>query len=359
MDFSLLEFVPDGIVVTDADGRIVFANSTALDLFGWEREEMDGQPVEMLLPARFRGGHRGLRSGYHASARRRPMGMGIDLAALRKDGSEFPAEISLAPFRSGESVWAVAAVRDVTERRRVEAKALLYRQAREEVQARDEFLSIASHELRTPVTALHVQVQMLQRVVERSGASVPETVRGRVTALDRQVRRLSGLVEALLDLSRIRLGRLELNRLPVDVTALATEVAAPYQADPELANGSTVRVIASAPVVGSLDRVRLEQVMGNLLANAVKFGEGRPVEVRVERDGERIRVAVIDHGVGIAPEQFERIFGRFERAAQAQHYPGLGLGLYVAREIVEAHGGRIRAEGAPGAGATFTLELPA
>jgi len=359
MDFSLLEFVPDGIVVTDGDGLIVFANSTALDLFGWDREEMVGQPVEMLLPARYRGNHRGLRSGYHAAPRPRPMGMGTDLAALRKDGSEFPAEISLAPIRSGERLWAVAAVRDVTERRRVEAKALLYRQAREEVAARDEFLSIASHELRTPVTALHVQVQMLQRVVERSGASVPEPVRERVTALDRQVRRLSGLVGALLDLSRIRLGRLELVREPVDVSALAGEVAAPYQADPEMANGSPVRVIAPAPAVGSLDRVRIEQVLGNLLANAVKFGEGMPVEVRVERNGERIRVAVIDHGVGLDADQCERIFSRFERAAPAQHYPGLGLGLYVAREIVEAHGGRIRAEGAPGSGATFTLELPA
>ncbi len=174
MDFSLLEFVPDGIVVADPDGTIVYANAVMVDLFGWERSEMVGQAVEMLLPARFRGGHRGLREGFHRAPRPRPMGLGSDLAALRKDGSEFPAEISLAPIRSSEGSWAIAAVRDVSERRRVEAKALLYRQAREDVRARDEFLSIASHELRTPVTALHVQLQMLQRVVERSGASVPD-----------------------------------------------------------------------------------------------------------------------------------------------------------------------------------------
>jgi two-component system, LuxR family, sensor kinase FixL len=359
MDFSLLEFVPDGIVVTDPDGKIVYANAVMVDLFGWERPEMLGQPVEMLLPARFRGGHRGLREGFQRSPRPRPMGLGSDLAALRKDGSEFPAEISLAPIRSVEGSWAIAAVRDVSERRRIEAKALLYRQAREDVRARDEFLSIASHELRTPVTALHVQLQMLQRVVERSGASVPEPVRERMTALDRQVRRLAGLVEALLDLSRIRLGRLELSREPVDVAALAREVAAPYQADPAMAKGSPVQVIAPEPVVGSLDRVRIEQVLENLLANAVKFGEGKPVEVRVDRDGALLRVTVTDHGVGIQADQRERIFGRFERAAPAQHYPGLGLGLYVSREIVEAHGGRIRAEGAPGRGASFTVELPA
>jgi PAS domain S-box-containing protein len=356
MDFSLLEFVPDGIVVADDQGIIVFANAMAVNLFGWEREELVGQAVEMLLPARHRAAHKGLRRGYHAAPRPRPMGLGVDLAALRKDGSEFPAEISLAPLRSGEATWAVAAVRDVTERRRVEAKALLYRQAREEVRARDEFLSVASHELRTPVTALHVQLQVLQRVVERLGA--PGPVRERVESLDRQVRRLAGLVEALLDLSRIRLGRMELSREPVDVSALAREVAAPYQADLDLAHGSSVTVRATSPVLASLDRVRIEQVLANLLGNAVKFGEGKPVEMRVESVGTGVRIEVVDRGVGIDADQVERIFGRFERAAPAHHYPGLGLGLYVAREIVEAHGGRIHARGEPGTGASFVVEIP-
>ena len=173
MDFSLLEFVPDGIVVADENGTIVYANATAVELFGWERDELVGQAVESLIPARHRSVHLGLRRGYHEAPRPRPMGLGMDLAALRKDGTEFPAEISLSPLRSGGITWAVAAVRDATERRRIEAKALLYRQAKEEVRARDEFLSVASHELRTPVTALHVQLQMLQRVVERTGAPGP------------------------------------------------------------------------------------------------------------------------------------------------------------------------------------------
>jgi PAS domain S-box-containing protein len=356
MDFSLLEFVPDGIVVADDKGTIVFANEMAVDLFGWTREELVGQAVEMLLPARHRGAHRGLRRGYQEAPRRRPMGLGVDLAALRKDGSEFPAEISLSPLRSGGITWAVAAIRDATERKRVEAKAVLYRQAKEEVQARDEFLSVASHELRTPVTALHVQLQMLQRVIDRIGA--PGPVRERVESLDAQVRRLAGLVEALLDLSRIRLGRIELSREPVDVSALAQEVAAPYQADLDLAHGSSVSVLAPAPAVASLDRVRIEQVLANLLGNAVKFGEGKPVEIRVESVGGGVRVEVVDRGVGIDADQVERIFGRFERAAPAHHYPGLGLGLYVAREIVEAHGGRILARGEPGKGASFVVEIP-
>lgn len=356
MDFSLLEFVPDAIVVADDQGAIVYANAMTEQLFGWTRDELVGQAVEVLLPARHRSAHTGLRRGYHVAPRPRPMGLGIDLAALRKDGSEFPAEISLSPLRSGETTWAVAAVRDATERRRIEAKALLYRQAKEEVRARDEFLSVASHELRTPVTALHVQLQMLQRVVERIGA--PGPVKERVESLDRQVRRLASLVEALLDLSRIRLGRMELAREPVDLAALAREVAAPYQADLDLARGSSVRVLAPQPVVASLDRVRVEQVLGNLLGNAVKFGEGKPVEIRVDRAGGTVQVEVVDRGVGIGADQIDRIFGRFERAAPAHHYPGLGLGLYVAREIVEAHGGKIRVQGEPGKGASFLVEFP-
>jgi two-component system sensor kinase FixL len=356
MDFSLLEFVPDGIVVVDPEGTIVWANAVAVELFGWRREELAGQPVEVLMPARFRSTHRGVLKAYHAAPRARPMGLGTELAALRKDGTEFPAEISLAPIRSGEERWAIAAVRDSSERRRIEAKALLYRQAREEVRARDEFLSVASHELRTPVTALGVQLQMLQRVVERSGS--PPAVRDRVESLAMQVRRLGGLVEALLDLSRIRLGRMELSRETVDLVQLAREVATPYQADLDLARGSSVQVVAAGPIEASLDRVRIEQVLANLLANAVKFGEGKPIEIRVERSGQEIHVAVADQGLGIGPDQRERIFERFGRAAPAQHYPGLGLGLYVAREIVEAHGGRIRVEGEPGKGATFHVELP-
>jgi PAS domain S-box-containing protein len=358
MDFSLLEFVPDGIVVSDEAGAIVYVNATAAELFGWDREELVGQAVEVLLPARFRPRHAGLRSGYHAAPRQRPMGIAADLSGLRKDGSEFPAEISLSPLRTEDGVLAVAAVRDVSERRRIEAKALLYRQAQAEVRARDEFLSVASHELRTPVTALQVQIQMLDRVAGRSGG-VPEAVRERIYAIDRQTRRLGRLVEALLDVSRIRLGRLELRREPVDVSALAREVAAPYQESPELARGSKVTVVAPDPVVIQADRVRLEQVLGNLTGNAAKFGEGRPIEILVTRTDEGVRITVADQGVGIEPGQAARLFGRFERAAPAQHYPGLGLGLYVAREIVEAHGGRISVTGAPGKGATFVVELPA
>jgi two-component system sensor kinase FixL len=358
MDFSLLEFVPDAIVIADADGRVVYANGTASDLFGWSRAEMLGLSVEDLLPARFRAAHLGQRRQYQDEPRTRPMGAGKELAGLRRDGSEFLAEIALAPVVDEGRRLAIAAVRDVTERKRTEEKALLYRQAQEEVRARDEFISIAAHELRTPVAALHVQLQLLQRFAARAEGGVSPPLASRLQALESQARRLGQVVEDLLDLSRVRLGRLELRPEELDLAEVARGVAVPFQADPAVGRGSVVTVTAPDPVVGRFDRMRLEQVLANLLGNAVKFGEARPIEVRVTAGDGRAVLSVVDHGTGVRPEDRDRIFGRFERAAPAQHFGGLGLGLYVAHQIVEAHRGSIAVAETPGGGATFTVSLP-
>jgi two-component system sensor kinase FixL len=358
VDFSLLEHVPDAIVIADGTGRVVYANGTASELFGWSREELRGRPVEDLLPARYRSAHVGQRRRYHDEPRTRPMGAGKELAGLRRDGSEFVAEIALAPIEVDGERLAIAAVRDVTERKRTEEKALLYRLAQEEVRARDEFISIAAHELRTPVAALHVQLQLLQRFAARAEGGVPPPLATRFQALESQARRLGQVVEDLLDLSRVRLGRLELRPEELDLAELARGAAVPFQADPAVGRGSLVTVTAPDPVVGRFDRMRLEQVLANLLGNAVKFGEARPIEVRVTAGDGRAVLSVVDHGTGVRPEDRDRIFGRFERAAPAQHFGGLGLGLYVAHQIVEAHRGTIVVEETPGGGATFTVSLP-
>jgi PAS domain S-box-containing protein len=358
MDFSLLESVPDAMVIVERDtGRIVHANGVAERLFGWPRAELVGQKVEVLLPARLRGGHEAYRVEYGAAPRTRPMGLGLALFGLRKDGGEFEAEISLAPLGDGGKAYAVAAVRDVTERKRLERSAQLYRQAQDEVKERDEFLSVASHELRTPVTALQLQLQMLNRVAQRAGASLPRVLMDKMEALERQTRRITLLVNELLDVSRMRLGRLELKREEMDLAEVAREALASLRDELER-SGSRIAFRADRPALGRWDRLRIEQVLTNLLVNAVKFGEGRPIAVAVDVDGGRVRLTVADQGIGIAAEHQERVFGRFERAVPAQHFGGLGLGLYIAREIVEAHGGNIQLASAPGAGSTFTVDLP-
>jgi len=358
MDFSLLDSVPDAMVIVERDtGRIAHVNGVAERLFGWPRAEIVGQQVEVLLPARLRGTHEMHRAEYGSAPRTRPMGLGLELFGLRRDGGEFAAEISLAPLGADGKAYAVAAVRDVTERKRLERSVQLYREARDQVRERDEFLSVASHELRTPVTALQLQLQLLNRVAQRAGESLPRFLADKVEALERQTRRITLLVNELLDVSRMRLGRLELKLEEMDLAEVAREALANLREELER-SGSPIALRADRPAVGRWDRLRIEQVLTNLLVNAVKFGEGRPIAMAVDADEDRARLTVADQGIGIAPEHHERVFGRFERAVPAQHFGGLGLGLYIAREIVEAHGGSIRLASAPGSGSTFTVELP-
>jgi PAS domain S-box-containing protein len=357
VDFSLLESVPDAMVIATRDGMIAYVNSVAERLFGYERGELVGKPIEVLMPARFRQMHRVYRSGYHAAPRARPMGLGLDLFGLKKNGDEFAAEISLSPLRSGDETYAVSAVRDVTERKRLEERAQLYRKAKEEVRERDEFLSIASHELRTPVTALQLQLQMLQRAAERGKVEMPQALADKMDALERQTRRIAVLVNELLDVSRMRLGRIELKLEDLDLAEVVRETVSHLTAE-GARSGSPITLQAHGPATGRWDRMRLEQVVTNLVANAIKFGEGRPILVEVDSAGERARVSVRDLGIGIAAGDQSRIFRRFERAVPSQHFGGLGLGLYIARQIVEAHGGTIALDSAPGAGTTFVVDLP-
>jgi two-component system sensor kinase FixL len=355
-DFSILESVPDAMVITHRDGRILYVNRVAEKLFGWDRADLLGRPVEVLLPSRFRGIHEVHRSGYQGAPRTRPMGLGLDLYGLKNSGEEFAAEISLATLEVDGDVYAVAAVRDVTERKKIEERARLWRKAQEEVRVRDEFLSIASHELRTPVTALQLQLQFLQRAADRAGWG-PDVLLGKVEVLERQCRRIALLVNELLDVSRLRLGRLEMKPEEFDLVEVAQETAGHLRQE-GVRLGSPIEVAAEGAVVGRWDRVRIEQVITNLLSNAIKFGQGKPIRLTVCRAGDRARLEVHDQGIGIDPGDRERIFGRFERAVSPHHFGGLGLGLYISHEIVAAHGGTIRLDSEPGSGTTFTVELP-
>ncbi len=355
MDFSLLESVPDAMVIADKAGNITFVNGHAERLFGYPRDELIGKPVELLLPARFRAMHQVHRSGYQSAPRARPMGLGLDLSGLCRDGAEFPAEISLAPVEVDGERCVIAAVRDATERRKIEERARLWRKAKEEVRERDEFLSVASHELRTPVTALQLQLQLLHRAAQRSLDLFP-ALGDRFETLERQTRRLALLVNELLDVSRMRLGRVELRLEPLDLAEVAREAAGHVAG--ELARSGSPLALDLQPVQGRWDRMRLEQVITNLLVNASKFGEGRPIALRVEPDAEGARISVHDRGIGISTEQQARVFERFVRAVPAQNFGGLGLGLYIARQLVEAHGGKIDVASTPGEGATFTVLLP-
>ncbi|WP_306465617.1 PAS domain-containing sensor histidine kinase [Myxococcus sp. AM009] len=236
----------------------------------------------------------------------------------------------------------------------------LYTEAQEAVRARDSFLSVASHELNTPLTSLMLNIQALRRDMEpraSSGATSLEALSTKVVAVQRQVSRLSSLVRELLDVSRITAGRLRLEREDLDLAALTLEVVPRFTEDLARA-GCALRLDAGSAATGHWDRLRLEQVLQNLLSNAIKYGRGRPIEVRVGADVSRAWLSVKDQGVGIPPEGRARLFQRFERLASERHYGGLGLGLWIVKQIVDAMEGRIVVESVPGQGSTFTVELP-
>jgi signal transduction histidine kinase len=229
------------------------------------------------------------------------------------------------------------------------------------LKARDEFLSAASHELRTPITTLSLQTDGLLSLpgATANGARHPtddRTLR-RLTAIRRQVVRLNQLVDQLLDVSKLIEGRLELRPEQVDLQALVIE-AIDLMRESATQAGSPVLLRLRPEVVGLWDRVRIGQVITNLLSNAIKFGCGRPIEVELDADETNARVQVRDAGEGILPHEQERIFQRFERATSVQRHPGLGLGLWICKQIVDASHGRISVQSEPGHGSTFSVELP-
>ena len=226
-----------------------------------------------------------------------------------------------------------------------------YGEAREAIRLRDEFLSIASHELNTPVASLSLTVRALSR------AGLAEPLAAKVSSLARQSRRLSSLIDELLNVSRIRSGRIDLVLEDCDLREVASEVCARLAEDAARAN-CTISVAGDAAVRGHWDRHRLDQVVTNLLSNAIKFARGTPVEVTVETTDGWARLTVADRGAGIPEERLPYVFDRFERAVSARTHGGLGLGLYIVRTICEALGGRARAENAEGGGAVLTVELP-
>ena len=234
-------------------------------------------------------------------------------------------------------------------------KARLYLSAQQALHARDDFLSIAAHELRTPLTALQLQLQSLNRRV--TSVSATDAGKQKLEVAVRQAARLAGLTERLLDVSRIVGGRLKLDLEELDLSELIKEMADRFA--PEAAQaGCTLDVEMAGPARGRWDRLRVEQIITNLLSNAFKYGRGAPVHVKLEQSASVAWVTVHDHGIGIAPQDLSRIFERFERAVTTRQYGGLGIGLYVARQIVEAHGGSIHVESQPGVGSAFTIELP-
>jgi PAS domain S-box-containing protein len=344
------------MIFAPGDGRLLYANRGTLVLLGYARGELESLRASDVLADIDAAALHELLAPLRDGTRTK---LTIETTFRRHDDREIPVEVSLQLI-SIDGARLVAIARDITDRlRQRRERELLYREAVDAIRARDEFLSVASHELRTPLSALQLQLEMLLHPPRRDpNATVsPEQLRHKLAIAARQVDRLARLIGELLDVSRITAGRLRLERDEADLAAIVRGVVERLADEAERAR-SPIEVRARGPVTGVWDRARLAQVAANLLSNACRFGAGKPIEVTVEQDGAIARLVVADHGIGIARGDIERIFSRYEQAVAPRAYGGLGLGLYIVRGIVEAHGGTIRVDSELGAGSRFVIELP-
>jgi len=358
---DLLESTPDGIVMANPTGHIVIANSQAESLFGYGPGELRGKSVDILLPERFRKAHVGHRSNYFLQPRKRAMGSGLDLAGIRKDGTEFPIEISLSPLRTEESAFVMSAIRDISERKRFERtlqeKNLELASAN---QAKDRFLASMSHELRTPLNAIIGFTGTL--LMKLPGPLTPDQYK-QLRTVQSSARHLLALINDLLDVAKIEAGKVELTPEPVDCCALLEEVMATLRLQAEAKGLAFTAVLPGAALMWPTDRRALSQIVINLAGNAIKFTEAGSVTLRLARQqtgqAERLQITVVDTGVGIPEEDQPKLFGAFSRVGslRPRASEGTGLGLHLSQKLAALLGGEITFVSQAGQGSSFCLQL--
>jgi protein-histidine pros-kinase len=345
---ALVESAPDAMVIVDAEARIVLVNAQTERLFGFPRSELVGQPVEVLVPERFARMHEGLRSGYLTDPHARPMGFVGDLYAKRRDGSEFPVEISLAPLESDDGWLVSAAVRDITDRRLLEEREKLDR-------AKDEFFATVSHELRTPLTSVLGYSELLAEF------PLDEQAQKFVAVIAKNALRELRLVDDLLTLASLENGGLKIRGCVLDLGPVVRNAVAAALPHADQQGVALTFQDLDAPVLVEADADRIGQAIDNLISNALKFTPpGGSVVVNLFAGQDVAHVEVADTGSGIGEPETERIFERLFRAesAVARQVPGAGLGLTIALAIAVAHRGTIGIVKSDHTGATFRLQLP-
>ena len=343
---GVLEAVPDAFVLVDNSGRIALVNSEAERLFGYGRDELLGELVEQLVPARYHKDHPGHRGTYFDDPRTRPMGIGLELSGRRKDGSEFPVEISLSPLSIDNAMLAIAAIRDVTARKQTEEALKV---ANSELES---FTYSVSHDLRAPIR----QIDGFSRILaEKLGPSVDPQIGHYLARIQDGTRHMGRLVDDLLNLAHI--GRQDLRPRAVALADIVRDVIDRLQ--PDLAGRSIEWKVNELPTV-DCDAGLMKVVFTNLLTNAIKYTRPRTnavIEVgRVARNGTG-GVFVKDNGVGFDMQYADKLFGVFQRLHRSEEFEGTGVGLATVQRIVHKHGGEIWAEAKPDGGATFSFTL--
>ena len=346
-----LEAAPDAIVMSDREGSILFVNRQVEALFGYSREEVLGQTIEYLIPERFHAEHVKHRANFACSLRTRPMGVGIALFARRKDGSEFPVEISLSPLEHAGAMLTLAAVRDVTERKRIEAE---LRGAAEHAGAvKSRFLSTASHDLRQPLQALSLLNGALSRM------SLDPLAMDAVKQQAAAIGTMSRLVHALLDISRIESGSLRPETADFAVTPVLETLLGEYTV---VAASKGLRLcMESSSITARSDPTLVEQILRNLVSNAIKYTPQGKVTLRCAQVESVVTIEVLDTGIGIAAEKIPHIYEEFFRigSRETAAAEGYGLGLTIVSRLVRLLELKLEVRSELGKGSVFSLRLPA
>ena len=351
---AFLDAAPDAIVVTNQAGTIVFVNAQAESLFGYARGELIGSVVEVLVPERSRRPHSAQREAYFGSPIPRPMSAAVELCALRRDGTEFPAEVSLSPVRTAEGLFVSSAIRDITDRKAVEQQLIEARQIAERAnRSKSAFLAAASHDLRQPVQALNLLHSVLNRIVP-AGSEAAGALASQANVLGV----MSDLLNSLLDVSKLEAGVVQPNIEDCSVRAIFESLRAQFA---ELAEQKGLELI----VDGGEDVVRtdsklLTQIVQNLVANAIRYTAKGRVELRAKSAAATVRIEVVDTGIGIPIDELEMIFEDFYqgRGHPGQRKEGFGLGLAVVRRLTELLGHPLEVDSTFGNGTRFALRVP-
>ncbi len=366
---ELIENAPDAILQVDSSGKIIIANRTAELLFGYDQDEFVGMQVDLLVPQSARAGHAAHRRAFEAAGVIRPMGLGLDLRARRKDGSEVPVEISLSPTHTDNGIYVTAIIRDVTERKRAEQqieslkKSYLaelearHQEAERLNQLKSEFIASVSHELRTP---LHTIIGFAELLAEQEAGPLNEKQRRFVHHIRSDSDHLLSLINDVLDLSRIEAGGMAVRTEGLSLQAVISETV---NAIRPLAGGKRVTMregqIPDVRVLADLLRVR--QILYNLLSNGVKFTDpGGEVHITAREVADHVQITVADTGIGIPSAECDRIFDKFYQVGYTTTgvRQGTGLGLTICKQLVEMQGGKIWVESELGRGSRFHFTLP-